>query len=73
MGPLPPKDGEIALWPSTNGRIADFFVLPGSLSIFTEITKHKYFVPSKPCREFKYKSELNTVRVDLISEPILFL
>ena len=34
-----------------------FLVLPGSLSIFTEITGHKYFSPLKPCREFKYISQ----------------
>ena len=30
--------GEIALWPSTNGAIVHFLVLPGSLSSITEIT-----------------------------------
>jgi len=44
--------------------------LPGCLSILTEITGHKYFSPLEPYREFKYKSELNTVRVDLIIELI---
>ena len=34
-----------------------FLVLPGSLSIFTPITGHKYLSPLKHCREFKYKSE----------------
>jgi len=34
-----------------------FLVLPGSLSIFTQITGHKYFSPLKPCREIKYESE----------------
>jgi len=34
-----------------------FLVLPGSFSICTEITGHKYFSPLKPLREFKYQSE----------------
>ena len=50
-----------------------FLVLPGSESTITEITVYTYFSPSKPRREFKYKSEQNTVSVDLIIEPILFL
>jgi len=67
----PPKNGLIALWPSTNGVIPYFLVLPGSELSITEITE--YFSPLKPCREFIYKSELNIVPVDLIIEPILFL
>jgi len=51
----PPKDGIIALWPSTNGSI--LLVLPGSESTITEITEYSYFSPLKPCREFKYKSK----------------
>ena len=31
-----------------------FLVLPDSLSIFTEITGHKYFSPLKPCRQVEY-------------------
>ena len=50
-----------------------FLVLPGSGCIFTEITEYKYFSPSKPSRKFKYKSELNTLPLDRIIEPILFL
>ena len=53
----PPKDGEIALWPSTNGVIPYFLVLPGSELSITEITEHTYFSLLKPCREFMYKSE----------------
>ena len=34
-----------------------FLVLPGSESTITEITEYIYFSPSKPCREFTYKSE----------------
>ena len=39
----PPKDGEIALWSTTNGSIPCFLVLPGSESSFTEITEYIYF------------------------------
>jgi len=53
----PPKDGEIALWPSTNGAIPYFSVLPGSELSITEITEYKYLSRLKPCREFIYKSE----------------
>jgi len=50
-----------------------FLILPGSESTITEITEYIYFGPSKPVREFKYKSECNTVPVNLIIQPILFL
>ena len=50
-----------------------FLLLPGSESTITEITEYTYFSQLKPCPEFIYKSELNTVRVDLIIETILFL
>jgi len=60
-----------------------FLVLPGSESTITEITEYMYFTPLKPRREFKYKSEQNTVPVDLSTEhtvpvdltiePFLFL
>jgi len=50
-----------------------FLVLPGSELTITKITEYIYFSLLKPCREFKYKSELNTVPVDLIIEPTLFL
>ena len=53
----PPKNGLIALWPSTNGAIPYFLVLPGSELSITEITEHTYFSPLKPSREFIYKSE----------------
>jgi len=66
----PPKDGEIALWPST---IPSFLILPGSELSITEITVYKYFSPLNPSLEFKYWSEKNTVPLDLIIEPILFL
>jgi len=69
----PPKNGLFALWPSTNGAIPYFLVLPGSELSITEITEYIYFSPLKPCREFKYKSEYNTVPVKLIFECILFL
>jgi len=39
----PPKDGEIALWPSTKGAIPYFLVLLGSELSITEITKYRYF------------------------------
>jgi hypothetical protein len=52
---------------------SQFLVLPGSESTITEITEYMYFGPSKPRREFKYKSDLNILPVDLIIEPILFL
>jgi len=53
----PPKNGEIALWPSTDGAIPYFLVLRGSELSITEITEYKCFSPLKPSREFKYKSE----------------
>jgi len=53
----PPKMREIALWSSTNGAIAHFLVLPGSLLSITEITEYRSFGPLKPRREFKYKSQ----------------
>jgi len=53
----PPKNGLIALWPSTNGAIPYFVVLPGSELSVTEITEYYYVSPYKPCREFKYTSE----------------
>jgi len=40
-----PKDGEKALWPSTNGAIPYFLVLPGSEFSITEITEYTYFSP----------------------------
>ena len=40
----PPKDGEIALSPSTNGAISCFLVLPSSELPSTEITEYKYLV-----------------------------
>jgi len=48
---------EIALWLSTNGTIAHFLVLSGSLSSITEIVEYKYFGPLKPIRKFKIQSE----------------
>ena len=69
----PPKNGLIALWPSTNGAIPYFVVLPGSELSVTEITEYYYVSPYKPCREFQYTSEYHTVPVDLIIESILFL
>jgi len=45
------------MWPSTNGAIPYFLVLPGSELSITEITQYKYFSPWKPSREFKYRSE----------------
>jgi len=39
----PPKNGEIALRPPTNGSIPDILVLAGSESTITEITKYKLF------------------------------
>jgi len=39
----PPKDGEIALCPSTNGAFVHFLVLPGSLLSISEITEYKHF------------------------------
>jgi len=48
----PPKNGLIALWPSTNGAIPYFFVLPGSGLSITEITQYTYFSPLQPSREF---------------------
>jgi len=56
----PPKNGLIALWPSTNGAIPYFLVLPGSELSITEITKYTYFSQIKPCREFRYECEYCT-------------
>jgi len=41
----PPKNGLIALWPSTNGAIPYFLVLPGRELSITEITEYTYFSP----------------------------
>jgi len=60
----------LAVHERANSRL---LVLPGSESTINEITECIYFSPLKACREFKYKSEYNTVPVDLIIEPILFL
>jgi len=38
----PPKNGEIALWPSTNELIPYILVLAGSESSFTEITENNF-------------------------------
>jgi len=65
--------GEIALWPSTNGAIVPFLVLPGSLLSITEIIEYTYFSPLGLCCELKYKSEQNVLPLALIIEPILFL
>jgi len=40
----PPKNGEIALWPSTNGSIPHILVLAGRESIFTEIRRTNLLV-----------------------------
>ena len=53
----PPENGEITLWPSTNGAIAYFLVLSDGLLIITEITENNFFSPLKPSRKLKYKSE----------------
>jgi len=44
-GGRPPKNGLIALWPSTNGANPYFLVLPGSELSITEITEYTYFSP----------------------------
>jgi len=49
--PIPPKDGENALWPSTNGAIPYFLVLPGSELSITEITEYTYLIPWKHLRD----------------------
>jgi len=54
---FPPKMREIEIWPSTNGAIVHFLVLPGSLLSITEMTEYTYFSPLKPCSEFKYQIE----------------
>jgi len=53
----PPKNGQIAPWPSTNGAIPYFLVLPGSELSINEITEYTYFSLLKPSREFIYKSK----------------
>jgi len=53
----PLKNGLIALWPSTNGAIPSFLVLPGSELSITEITEYTNFSPLKPCRELDHTSE----------------
>jgi len=50
-----------------------FLVLPGSELTITEITKYIYFSLFRGFCEFKYESEQNIVRVNLIIEPISFL
>jgi len=54
------------------GRLPIFSIVKYESTI-TEITEYIYFSPFKPFREFEHKSELNTVHVDLIFEPIFFL
>ena len=54
---MPPKNGLIALWPSTNGAIPCFLVLPGIELSITEITWYRCFSPLKPIRELTYTSE----------------
>jgi len=49
-----PKNGLVALWPSTDGAIPYFLVLPGSEFSITEYT---YFSPLNPCRALISKSE----------------
>jgi len=53
-GLLPPKNGEFALWPSTNGAIVHFLVLPRSLLSINKFTEYRYFSPSKPIYQLKY-------------------
>jgi len=71
---LPPKNGEIDSGRPLTEQFPTFkkVVFPGSESSITEITEYKYFSPLKPSHEFEYKSELNTVPLDFIIEPILF-
>ena len=45
---FPPKNGEIALWPSTNGAIPYFLILPGSELSITEIAGYTYSILIKP-------------------------
>jgi len=60
--------------PSTNGSIADFLALAqDSRFRINEITEFTYFSSSKLSNEFKHESELNTVKVYVIIEPIWFL
>ena len=51
---------------------SQFLVLPGSESTITKINEYIYFSLFKPCREFKYKNEQNTVSVNLFIEHIFF-
>ena len=69
----PPKNGEIALLPSTNGAIPYFLVLPGSELSISETTEYKYFSPFKPSREFAYKKWVKYCTTGYFIEPILVL
>ena len=58
---IPPKNGEITLWLTTNRWIPYIVVLAGSESIFTDITEYKYFSLLETPRELNNKSEYNTI------------
>ena len=65
-----PKMREIPLWSSTNGAIAYFLILPGSLLSITNITAYICFSPLKPSGELNHKSGLHIVPLALILELI---
>jgi len=68
----PPKNGLIALWPSTNGAIPYFLVLPGSELSITEITQYTYFSPLKPRLDLNIKVSKVLQQFILLLNPIFF-
>ena len=72
-----PKNGEIALWPSTNGSIARLLVWVTILNVRQSRLYlyywYRYVSPPKPSRELKYWSDWNIVQLNLIIGLISFL
>jgi len=68
----PPKDGEIALWPSTNGVIPCFLVLPGSELSITQITEYKYFCPLRLAANSSIKVSKMLYHWILLLHPFCF-
>ena len=62
----PPKNGKIALWPSTNLSIVHLLVLAGSLLIFTEIGEYKFISLVKARPQFQSKSVYSIVSWQLL-------
>ena len=74
---FPPKNGEIALWPSTNGSIARLLVWVTILNVRqSRLYLHywyRYVSLPKLSRELKNRSDQNIVPLNLIIGLIWFL